>query len=163
MDLKNQLNQEFNKRSCTTEWLDDETDVGWTYNTPTFIEDEKTCEVLGLKTAEDIVNDIFSFEIPSEMKHFVLMLRQIDVFNNEPIYMLYYNYHPNEEDIANHPYVQYMLKLDVPEREKAFLLAGSKELELLVPDVEEYRKLRSDFEQKFPELVEQCKHIQGGC
>lgn len=99
MDLRDQLNEAFKERNCTTEWLEDNAERKWGYNTQTFFE-EGDGTILGPKTGKEIVDHIFSFEVILTKRHFVLMLHVLpeecvkglkSVEDNEPVYVLYYD------------------------------------------------------------------------
>lgn len=65
MELKDKLTEAFHERSCTVEWVDETSERKWDYNTPTFLEDDKG-RILGVKSATDIIDQIFSFEVKLE-------------------------------------------------------------------------------------------------
>lgn len=41
MNLKEDLTQLLQERSCNVEWVDEDSEIEWSYNTSTFLEDNK--------------------------------------------------------------------------------------------------------------------------
>ena len=65
--------------------------------------------------------------------------------------------------MANDPYVLFIGNLNCTQCYKEMLLAGNKEIEkYAIPDESrsEYEKLRTEFEQKYPNEVKQFKKIR---
>ena len=64
--------------------------------------------------------------------------------------------------VLNHPYIQYVAKLNWTECYKIKLLAGDSTIERFIPheDLETYFKLRKEFVDKYPSIVLEWKNLQ---
>ncbi len=65
-----------------------------------------------------------------------------------------------DEQVLQHPYMQYMANANMTECYKEMLLAGDEKIIKFLPDKEHYNELRKSFVEDYPKVAKEFEKIK---